>query len=118
MTSALTVTLLLGAIVLCAVGIWALVRVGLASKSLQTLAEDLEERLVPLAEKADVTVDAMNAELLRVDMIVTQVEEVSERVSSASNAVATIVNVPGAAVNEFSDRLRKAIISAKKAREE
>ena len=81
MTSALTVALLISAIVLCAVGIWAFVRVGLASQSVQTLAEDLEERLVPLVDKADVTVDAINAELLRVDMIVTQVEDVSDRVS-------------------------------------
>lgn len=118
MTSVLTVALLLAAIVFCATGIWALVRLGLASRSVQTLAEDLEERLVPLADKADVTVDAMNAELLRIDMIVTQVEDVSERVASASNAVHTIVNAPVGAVNELSERLRKAIISAKKAREQ
>jgi len=78
----------------------------------------MQDRLVPLAEKADVTVDAMNAELLRVDMIVTQVEEVSQRVSSASSAVQAIVNLPAGAVNELSDRLRKAVVSAKKSREQ
>ncbi len=117
MTPVLTVALLLAAIVLCAVGIWAFVRLGLASRSMQTLADDLDERLVPLVDKADVTVDAMNAELLRLDMIVTQVQEVSGRVTSASNAVAAIVSAPVGAVNELSERLRKAIISAKKARE-
>jgi len=115
--SVLTAALLLTAIALCATGIWALVRVGAASRSVQILADDLEERLVPLLDKADVTVDAMNAELLRVDMIVTQVEDVSERVASASNAVHTIVNAPVGAVNELSERLRKAMSSAKKARE-
>lgn len=118
MTSALIVTLLLSAIVLCGVGIWALIRVGLASQSMQTLAEDLEERVIPLVEKADVTVDAINAELLRVDMIVTQVEEVSGRVSTASNAVATVVSAPGVAVGELGERLRKAVIAAKKARDQ
>ena len=118
MTSSLTVALLVSAIVLCVAGTWALVRLGLASRSIQSLADDLEERLIPLADKTDVTVDAINAELLRVDMILTQIEEVSDRVSSASNAVATIASVPGAAVNELSDRLRKAVISAKKAKEQ
>ncbi len=118
MTPALTVVLLLSGIALCATGIWALVRVGLASKSVQLLADDLEERIIPLAEKADVTVDAMNAELLRADMIITQVEDVSERVSSASSAVATIVSAPMGAVSGLSERLRRAISSGKKAREQ
>ncbi len=117
MTSNLIVALLLSAIVLCGVGIWALVRVGLAAKSAQTAAEDLHGRLVPLVEKSDVTIDAVNAELLRVDMIVTQVEEVSDRVSSASNAVSTIVTAPGVAVGELGERLRKAVIAARKAKE-
>ncbi len=118
MTSALSIVLLISAIALCATGIWALIQVGIASKSVQVLSEDLQERLVPLVDKADVTVDAMNAELLRVDMIVTQIEDVSDRVSSASNAVATMVNAPVGAVNELSLRVRNAVKSAKKAREQ
>ena len=118
MTSVLTTVLLISAIALCATGIWAFVRVGLASGAVKNLADDLEGRVVPLAEKADVTVDAMNAELLRVDAIVTQIEDVSERVASASSAVATIVNAPVGAVSELGERLRKAVASARKSREQ
>ena len=117
MTPVLTAVLLIAAIVLCATGIWAFVRVSLASRSVKRLADDFQARMVPLAEKADVTVDAMNAELLRVDAIVSQIEEVSERVSAASSAVATIVNAPMGAVSELGERLRRAVSSARKSRE-
>jgi vacuolar-type H+-ATPase subunit I/STV1 len=115
-TPVLTVLLLISAIVLCATGVWAFVQVASASRSVRQLADDVEERIVPLAEKADVTVDAMNAELLRVDAIVSQIEEVSERVSAASSAVATIVNAPMGAVSELSERLRR-VMAARKAKE-
>lgn len=117
MTPILTAVLLISAIVLCAVGVWAFLRLALASRSVKRLADELQERVVPLVEKTDVTVDAMNAELLRVDAIVTQIEEVSERVSSTSNAVATILNAPMGAVSELGERLRRAVASAKKSRE-
>jgi uncharacterized protein YoxC len=58
----------------------------------QTMLE-LRERLVPLLEKADVTVDALNAELLRVDGIMTDIEGVSGAVSSATDMIRTPVGV-------------------------
>ena len=117
MTSALTTVLLLAAIALCVAGIWAAVRLAAAADSIKRLSEDLEERVPPLLDKADVSVDAVNAELLRVDLIVTQVEEVAERVSAASTAVHSIVNVPHEVVNELSERLRRTIHSARKSRD-
>jgi hypothetical protein len=116
-TPVLTAILLISAIALCAAGVWAFVRLSTASQSVKRLADDVQERVVPLAEKADVTVDALNAELMRMDAIVTQIEEVSERVSAASNAVAMIVNAPMGAVSEFSERLRRVVTSARKSRE-
>lgn len=117
MTSVLTTVLLLAAIALCAVGIWAAVRFAAAADSVKRLSEDLEARVPPLLDKADVSVDALNAELLRVDLIVTQVEDVAEHVSSASNAVHSIVNAPHEIVNEVGERLRRTIRSARKPRE-
>ena len=65
---------------LCGVAIWALIEAVKTARSAQLLADDLDARLVPLLDKADVTVDAINAELLRIDEIVTRVEEVTDRV--------------------------------------
>jgi len=117
-TSALTTILILAAIVLCAVGIYAVVRLAAAADSVKRLSDDLEERLPPILEKADVTVDAVNAELLRLDLIVTQVEEVTEAVSSATSAVHTIVNAPYEVANELGERLRRTFHSARKHREQ
>jgi uncharacterized protein YoxC len=58
----------------------------------QTMAE-IRERFIPLLEKADVTVDALNAELLRVDSIMSDIEGVSDAVSSATDIIRTPVGV-------------------------
>jgi hypothetical protein len=116
-TSSLTTILLIAAIALCVVGTWAALRLAAAAKSVKTLADDMEARLVPLTDKADVTVDALNAELLRLDMIVTQIEDASDRVAAASSAIHTVVNAPLEAVNELSDRVRRSM-AARKAKQE
>ena len=72
------------AIVLAGVALYALIVLIPAIRDLRVAVEDVRGRLVPLLDKADVTVDALNAELLRVDAIVTQAEEVGEAVSTAS----------------------------------
>jgi len=113
-TSALTVVLLVAGIVLCIAGVWALLKMAAAADAVRKLSGDLESRIPPLLDKADVTVDAVNAELLRVDLIVSQVEEVTERVSSASNAVHTIVNAPHEIVAELSEKLRRSFAARKR----
>lgn len=117
MTSALTTILLVAAIAVCIAGVWAALRLAAAADSVRRLSDDLETQLPPLLEKADVTVDALNAELLRLDMIVTQVEDVSDRVSSASSAVHAIVNAPYEVVNELGLKLRRSLKSGRKHRE-
>ena len=62
------------ATILCAVGVWALVEVARTSRSVRALADDVGVRAVPLLDKADVTIDALNAELLRVDAIVSNIK--------------------------------------------
>lgn len=70
-------------------GVWVVVN---AASKLTTAVEDVRVRLVPLIEKADITVDAVNAELLRIDAIVSQAEEVGEAVSNASDFIRSPVN--------------------------
>jgi len=86
-------TVLAGAaIVLVGLAIYALVVLIPTVRELRVAVEDVRCRLVPLLDKADVSVDALNAELLRVDAIVTQVEEVGEVVSTASSFIRSPVN--------------------------
>ena len=106
--TALLGVLLVAASALCGVGIWALIESVKTARSVRQLSDDMDARLVPLLDKADVTVDAMNAELLRVDQILTQFEEVSERVSSTTRTVQEVANAPSEIYNDLADRVRRA----------
>jgi hypothetical protein len=113
-----TVTVLLSvlivvAAVLCAVGIWALIEGVKTARSVRTLSDDLDARVVPLLEKTDIAVDAINAELLRIDTIVTRFEEISDRVDETSRTVQGVANAPVEIVTDFADRMRRAWKSRK-----
>lgn len=90
--SALTIALLVVAIVLVLALLYAVKVLVSAVRSVTAATEDVRSRLVPLLEKADVTVDAVNAELLRLDAIVTQAEGVGDAVSTASEFIRSPVS--------------------------
>ncbi len=111
--SVLLIVLIVAAIAVCAVAVFALRESITTLRSVRRFFDDSEARLIPLLEKADVSVDAINAELLRVDGIVTSLEEVSETVSSATTAVREAAHAPSAALNALGTRLRKMARTAK-----
>lgn len=118
-----TITVLLSvlvvvATVLCGVAIWALLESVKTARSVRTLSDDLDARVVPLIDKVDVSVDAFNAELLRIDAIVTRFEEVSERVDSTSRTVQEVANAPVEIVTDIADRVRRAWRTRKTAHHE
>lgn len=91
-SDALDIALTVITILLVLAGLYAIRVLLRAVRDLLTAVEDVRSRLVPLLDKADVTVDALNAELLRVDAIVTQAEEVGEAVSTASGLIRSPIN--------------------------
>jgi hypothetical protein len=108
-----TTTVLLSALIvvagaMCGVAIWALTEAVKTARSVRVLSDDLDARVVPLLEKVDVSVDAFNAELLRVDAIVTRFEEISDRVESTSRTVQDVANAPVEIVTDIADRVRRA----------
>lgn len=80
------------AIVLAVAALYALYVIVNAVRQLSVTVDDLQRRIVPLLDKADVTIDAVNVELLRLDAIVTQAEGVGEAVSTASEFIRSPVN--------------------------
>lgn len=106
--SVLVIVLVVAAIALCGLAAYALVIVVGAMRSMRTLADDLDGRLVPLLDKLDVTVDAANAELLRIDGIVTVFEDASAKVSATTAAVHDAVSAPREAVENLGEKLRHA----------
>lgn len=105
--SVLQIVLYAVLIALSGTAIWALVVVVGTARSTRRLVEDLDEKLPPLIDKADGTLDSVNAEMARVDDIVTQLEEVSDRVSSTTRVASEIVNAPAAAVAGLGGGLRR-----------
>lgn len=91
---ALLIALVAVAIAVCVVAIAAMLRSLRAVEEARSFVSRLDERLMPLLEKADVTVDALNAELLRVDGIVTQFEDASERVGTTARVARDAVGTP------------------------
>lgn len=104
-TAVLLLVLLIAACAACGALIWLSVEGVQTARSVRRLSDDMDVRLVPLLDKADVTVDALNAELLRVDGIVTQVEDATGRASDAAGTVRDVVNAPVELVSEIGVRL-------------
>ncbi len=115
-SSVLQIVLLVAGIAVCAMAVFALwVAVGMM-RSLHRSSEEVRERLLPLLDKADVTIDAINAELLRIDGVVTRFEDVTERVSSTTTAVHDAVNAPMEALSAVGSGLRGAISTWRRGR--
>jgi hypothetical protein len=74
-----------------AYGVW--VAVG-TLRSVRELADDVDERLVPLIERATETLDSVDREMARVDGIVTRFEDVSDTVSATTRVASRAVRAP------------------------
>lgn len=104
----LTALALVAVAAACVAGTWGFIEIARTMRSARAFSDDARKRVVPLLDKADVTIDAVNAELLRIDAIITRFEDASERVSSASGTIHDIVNAPTDLVSGMALRVRKA----------
>ena len=63
----------------------------------------------PLVDRAQLTLDAVNLELIRVDDILEDVSKITDSASSATAAVDSITNAPIKAVSNVTTRMRTAL---------
>lgn len=105
--SYLFIVLVVAAFAVLGVAVFALVETAKSMRSVRQLADDLDERLVPMLDKADVTLDAVNAELLRIDGIVSTIEDVSDTVGTATNVVQGAVNAPAGLIVTMASQIRE-----------
>lgn len=101
------VVLYVALIVLAGVAVWGVREIVMSVRSLRALSDELSAKLPPLIEHADTTLSAVNAELTRVNGVVSQLEEVSDRVSSTTRAAQEIVEAPVAAVTGLAEGARR-----------
>ncbi len=94
-------------IVLASAAVWAVFELVETVRSVRTLSDALAADLPPLIDRANNTLDAANVQIRRVDGVVTQIEEVSDRVSTTTRAAQDLVEVPVAAVSGLAEGARR-----------
>jgi uncharacterized protein YoxC len=112
----LVIALILAALAVCGIAVFALVEAVKTLRSVRSLTDELNRSVPPLIEKADAAVDVLSLELLRADTIIGEVEELSARVGHTVNVVQDTVNVPVNAVNAAGERIRGAWLKVKRSR--
>lgn len=111
------------AAVLVILGIVALVflviilyRASLTMKSVQNIAADAEKEVTPaltkvnpMVDKAELMLDTVNLEMLRVDAILEDVEQITDVAGKAATTVDAVTSAPADAVTSIVDRIRGSI---------
>jgi hypothetical protein len=103
----LTFIPLVVAIVVAALLGWGVIEVVKTARSARRLADEMYSTLPGVLERADEAIVAFNRELARMDGVVTQLEEVSDRVTSTTRAAQEIVEAPAAAVSGLASGARR-----------
>lgn len=108
------------AAVLVILGIVALVfliiilyRASITMKSVQNMAAEAEKEVTPaltkvnpMVDKAELMLDTVNLEMLRVDSILEDVEQITDVAGKAATTVDTVTSAPAEAVTSLIDRIR------------
>ena len=76
-------------------------------KEAQTTIREVRDTTVPILEKASVTVDAANAELLRLDALIGAVEEAGTKAISTVGAATELAQKPVDLLNSVTNKLRR-----------
>ena len=91
--------------------IYALVRLGGALKSADKLLGDVDGEVVPLLKQATETLDGVNAELDKVDVVMSSVVDVTEKVDQTTRAVESAISVPARKAAAFGAGVSQAVSS-------
>ena len=101
------VILYAAAIVVVALAGWGIIEIVKTARSARRLADELYSTVPGVLDRADATLTAFNRELARMDGVVTQLEEVSDRVTSTTRAAQEIVEAPAAAMSGLANGARR-----------
>ena len=90
-------------------------RAAKSMKDVNVITEEAAKEVTPvlkrtdsIVDRAELTLDTLNLELLRVDSILEDVEQVTDVAGSAADTVGTLANAPTNAVVSLADKLRGA----------
>jgi uncharacterized protein YoxC len=94
-------------IVLAGFAVWGVCELVATARSVRRLTDELHETLPPLIGQAGGTLTSVDSELTRINGVVTQIEEVSDRVTNTTRAAQGIVGAPVAAVSGLAEGARR-----------
>lgn len=103
----LLIVLYIVLIALAGYAIWALREFTSTARSVRGLADELHQTLPGLIERAGATLASVDLEIGRINGVVSQIEEVSDRVSSTARSAQEMVEAPAAAVSGLADGARR-----------
>ncbi len=99
----LVIALYTALIIFVGFAIWCVRELVATARSVRTLSDDLQKTLPPLIERAESTLDSVDLELKRINGVVSQIEEVSDRVTSTTRAAQGLVDAPVAAMTGLAE---------------
>jgi methyl-accepting chemotaxis protein len=105
--SALLTALYTVSVLLAGFAIWAVRELVATARSVKRLSDELNATLPPLISHADETLSSVDIELGRINGVVSQIEEVSDRVSSTTRAAQEMAEAPMAAVSGLAEGARR-----------
>jgi len=91
--------------------IYALVRLGGALRSADRLLGDVDGEVVPLLKQATETLDGLNSELDKVDVVMSSVVDATEKVDQTTRAVESAISAPARKAAAFGAGVSHAVSS-------
>ena len=91
--------------------IYALLRLGGALRAADKLLGDVDGEVVPLLKQATETLDGVNSELDKVDVVMSSVVDVTEKVDQTTRAVESAISVPARKAAAFGAGVSQAVSS-------
>ena len=85
--------------------IFALVQLGRLFGTVSKQVDEMGDKAQPIIDKANTSVDALNAELLRVDGILSDVERITDAAANTSQSIEKVSNAPLEIAQSLSERL-------------
>ena len=91
--------------------IYALIRLGTTLGSAEKLLTDVDTEVVPLLKQATETLDGVNTELDKVDVVMSSVVDVTEKVDQTTRVVESAITVPAKKAAAFGAGVSQAVSS-------
>jgi uncharacterized protein YoxC len=101
-------------VIFAALAVWvamALAELRRTMELAQRTLRELDERVPPLLEKADATLDSLQREVARADVIVESIQDVTQRVTSTADVAMQVLSSPLVKLAGLSAGMRKAVSS-------